>query len=208
MSGSSEEEARSPAQPTGKRSSGMVVTPPTGPSVTRPDEVDEKLIELLKGDARRSARALAREIGMSPGAVSERISRLEGAGIIKAYRAEIDSSALGLHVRVLVGVQIQQEPAPDEIVESLLDIPEVSEVHIVSGQWDLVVLVEVRDGEHLKDVVLSKIWRTPGFRHSETMLLLGTYNKHTLPPSAGEPSPKTRQGDETPAKRRLRATSS
>jgi DNA-binding Lrp family transcriptional regulator len=191
-----------------KESSGMVVTPPTsGPGVTRLDEVDEKLIELLKSDARKSARALAREIGMSPGAVSERVSRLETTGVIKAYRAEIDSSAVGLHVRVLIGVQIQQEPAPEEIVESLLDIPEVAEVHVVSGQWDLVLLVEVRDGEHLKDVVLSKIWRTAGFRHSETMLMLGSYSKQRLSPAEPAPAKKTGQTRKT-AGRRPRSTSS
>lgn len=186
----------------------MVVTPPTGPGVTRLDEVDKTLLDLLKGDARRSARALAREIGMSPGAVSERISRLETAGVIKAYRAEIDPSALGLHVRVLIGVQIQQEPAPEEIVESLLDIPEVTEVHVVSGQWDLVLVVEVSDGEHLKDVVLSKIWRTPGFRHSETMLMLGSYSKHHLPPAGQAPSKKAGQTRKGSTARRLRSTSS
>jgi DNA-binding Lrp family transcriptional regulator len=182
----------------------MVATPPRGPSL---DEVDEKLIDLLKGDARRSARALAREIGMSPGAVSERVSRLETAGVIKAYRAEIDSSAVGLHVRVLIGVQIQQEPAPDEIVESLLNISEVTEVHVVSGQWDLVLVVEVRDGEHLKDVVLSKIWRTPGFRHSETMLILGSYNKHLRPPPPAAPAKKAGQAKKASTPR-LRSTSS
>jgi DNA-binding Lrp family transcriptional regulator len=149
--------------------------------VSRLDKIDEKLIELLKGDARRSARALARAIGMSPGAVSERISRLEAAGVIKAYRAEIDPSALGLHIRVFIGVQIQQEPPPEEIIALLLCIPEVTEVHVVSGQWDLVVAVEVRDGEHLKDVVLAKLWRTPGFRHSETMLVLASYTKDHPP---------------------------
>jgi DNA-binding Lrp family transcriptional regulator len=184
----------------------MPVTDKVG-GVSSLDEIDEKLIEMLRGDARRSARALAREIGMSPGAVSERINRLETSGVIKAYRAEIDPSALGLHIRVFIGVQIQQEPSPDEIVESLLDIPEVAEVHVVSGQWDLVVVVEVRDGQHLKDVVLAKIWRTPGFRHSETMLVLGSYNKDQLPLTRQPPPKKTGQPRKATAKRRLRSTS-
>lgn len=154
-----------------------------GAGLSRVDEIDERLVQLLQRDARKSARALAREIGMSPGAVSERISRLEAAGVIKGYRAEIDPSALGLHIRVLIGVQVHQDQSPSDHIKSLFDIEEVTEVHIVSGQWDLLVAVQVRDGEHLKEVVLGKIWGTSGFRHSETMLLLGSYDQYGLLPA-------------------------
>lgn len=164
---------------------------PRGAGVNRLDEVDQKILELLQADARKSARALARGIGMSPGAVSERISRLESAGVIKGYRAEIDPVALGLTIKAFIGIQITQEPSLSDIIDALLDIPEVAGVHIVSGQWDLVVVVQVRDGDHLREVVLERLWRTPGFRHSETMLILGSYEQQPGPPPK-EPAPKKR----------------
>jgi DNA-binding Lrp family transcriptional regulator len=149
------------------------------------DDVDQRIVELLNADARMSARAVAREIEMSPGAVSERISRLEGAGVIRGYHAEIDPAALGLRLQVIVGLQISQEPSLAAIVDALLTIPEVASVHVVSGQWDLVVIVHVRDGDHLRELVLEKIWRIPGFRHSETMLILGSYENRGSPVGAG-----------------------
>ncbi len=153
----------------------MPITPRAGAS--RLDEVDEKIVGLLQVDARKSARALAREIGMSPGAVSERISRLESSGVIKGYRAHIDPAALGLNVRVLIGVQLEREPSLPTILNALLKIDEVAEVHAVSGQWDLIVVAQVRDGDHLREVVLEKLWQIPGVRHSETMLILTSYEQ-------------------------------
>src|ERR1700716_1947915 len=54
------------------------------------DEIDQQIITLLTGDARLSARAISRELGMSPGAISERIDRLETGGIITGYHASVD----------------------------------------------------------------------------------------------------------------------
>ena len=142
---------------------------------SRLDDVDQQLVELLRVDARRSARALARTIGMSPGAVSERINRLESSGVIKGYHAEIDPVALGLNLGVMIGLQIEQVASLSTIVEALVEVPEVVGVHIVSGQWDVVVIANVRDGDHLRELVLERVWQIAGFRHSDTMLILGSY---------------------------------
>jgi DNA-binding Lrp family transcriptional regulator len=153
------------------------------------DEIDQQIITLLKADGRTSARALARVIGMSPGAVLERVARLESSGVIKGYHAEVDPAALGLNVKVMIGLQIQQEPSLTDIINALTELPEVVDVHVVSGQWDLVVIAQVRDGDHLRDLVLDKVWPIPGFRHSESMLILGSYKRGDRPP-ATEPTRK------------------
>jgi DNA-binding Lrp family transcriptional regulator len=176
----------------------MVITGPSSDeSVKQLDETDQKLLELLQADARRSARALARLIGMSPGAVSERVARLERSGVIKGYHAKIDPIALGLNVQVFIGLKIEQAPSLSDIIDSLVAIPEVAAVHVVSGQWDLVLIAQVRDGEHLREVILEKLWPCAGFRHSETMLILGTYENENsvpvsqIPPVANRTRPPT-----------------
>ena len=136
------------------------------------DDVDRRLLSLLRKDARLSARALGREIGMSAGAVSERVSRLEASGAIRGYHAEVDARAVGYSMRVLVALQTAQGMSLDDTMDALLSAPEVIEVMVVSGQWDFVVLAQVRDHEHLRDLVVGGLWSTPGFRHSETMLVL------------------------------------
>ena len=138
----------------------------------RIDDIDRRLLLLLRRDARLSARALGREIGMSAGAVSERVQRLEASGAIRGYHADVDPAAIGYAMRVLVGLQTEQGMSMHDTIAALLAAPEVIEVMVVSGQWDFVVLAQVRDHQHLRDLVVGGLWDVPGFRHSETMLVL------------------------------------
>jgi DNA-binding Lrp family transcriptional regulator len=112
---------------------------------------------------------------MSPGAVSDRVQRLENAGVIRGYHADVDPAALGYSMRVLIGVSTEQGPPVAETIEALSRVPEVIAVHVVSGQWDLVVVAQVRDQRHLRDLVIDGLWGIPGFRHSETMLILDSH---------------------------------
>lgn len=113
---------------------------------------------------------------MSSGAVAERVAKLEFAGVIRGYHADVDASALGLAMRVLIGLQVEQGPPLAFTVAALLDVAEIVEVLVVSGQWDLVVIAEVRDVHHLREFVLTKMWSIAGFRHSETMLVLESHD--------------------------------
>ena len=96
------------------------------------DETDFKILELLSKDARLSTRALSREIGMSPSAISERISKLERQKILRGYRADLDLAVLGYGLPAIVGVQVAHAQL-DEIIERLLLVPEVESVYVVTG---------------------------------------------------------------------------
>lgn len=111
---------------------------------------------------------------MSPGAISERIDRLERTGAIRGYHADIDPAALGFGMEMMVGLQIQQGPPLTTIVSELLAVPEVQAVRVVTGQWDIVVELFARDPRHLRYMVAERLWSMPGFRHSESMLILST----------------------------------
>jgi DNA-binding Lrp family transcriptional regulator len=141
-------------------------------SLSPVDAVDRQLLDLLHADARMSIRALARQIGMSAGAISERLERLESRGVIRGYRVDVDPAALGLGMRVLVGIQVAQSRPIAETIADLLAVPEVTDVDMVAGRWDLSVRLQVRDQNHLRDVLLEKIWSIPDFRHSESMVVL------------------------------------
>jgi DNA-binding Lrp family transcriptional regulator len=136
------------------------------------DDVDRRLLDLLHADARMSIRSLAREVGMSAGAISERLERLESRGVIRGYRVDVDPAALGLGMHVLVGLQVTQHRPLSETIAELLAVPEVTDVDMVAGRWDLSVRLQVRDQNHLRDVLLTKIWSIPDFRHSESMVVL------------------------------------
>lgn len=139
------------------------------------DAVDLSIIELLSGDARHSMRSLSRLIGMSASAVSERVTRLEQRRVIRGYHADIDPGALGYRMQVIIGVQAAQRAGVAKTVEALLAAPEIVSVHLVTGNWDLIVIAQVRDQHHLRDLIVEQVWSIPGFRHSETMLVLDTH---------------------------------
>ena len=140
------------------------------------DDVDRRILAALRRDGRLSSRALGTEVGMSAGAVAERVRRLESTGAIRGYGADVDPRVLGHGMRVLVGLQVDQGKAPlQEVVDALLALPEVVEVGIVSGQWDLVVTLQVKDQHHLRELVSEGLWGVPGFRHSESMLVLESF---------------------------------
>ncbi len=145
-----------------------------GAAVPRPDldPVDLRLLRLLTEDARLSSRRLGREIGMSPGAVSERVARLERDGVIRAYRADVDPRALGFGMQVIIGLRTEQSPLLEQTFDEVAAIPEVELAHVVAGSWDLVLYLHVRDHEHLRTVILERLWHLSAFRHSETMLVL------------------------------------
>ena len=135
--------------------------------------MDLAILRLLAEDARLSARAIAREVGMSPGAISERIDRLQTRGVITGYCATISMAALGYPIRALIGLQVSHGAAVfSEVVDLLMEVPQVGRVQVVTGEWDLLVEVQVRDHDDLRDVLIQRIWSIPGFRHSQTMVML------------------------------------
>jgi Lrp/AsnC family leucine-responsive transcriptional regulator len=97
------------------------------------DPVNVRLLRALADDPRASMSALARRVGMSAPAVTERVQRLEEAGVIRGYRLDIDPAAVGLPVSAWVRVR----PGPGQlskIAELAVESPEVVECHRITGE--------------------------------------------------------------------------
>jgi Lrp/AsnC family transcriptional regulator, leucine-responsive regulatory protein len=146
----------------------------------RIDDVDRRLLSLLSADPRMSARALARAIGMSPGAVGERVERLQQAGVIRGFTLDVDPEALGFEIVAMIGVELRQGASVQGTINALRSISEVRSMVLVTGRWDLVLTLAARDQRHLRDVLVNEIWRVADFRHSETMVVLDSYSAGTL----------------------------
>jgi Lrp/AsnC family leucine-responsive transcriptional regulator len=137
------------------------------------DRTDLAILRLLAIDARMSLRRIARELGMSPPAITERVARLERLGVVRGYRAEIDRSMLGFPLVVYVGIVSVQGTDQFEVVERLRETPEVEDVHVVTGPKDLLIRLRLRDTAHLRDVIFERIWTVPGVDRTETFVSLG-----------------------------------
>jgi len=136
------------------------------------DPLDRQILDLLTADARLSARSIARTLGVAAGTVTQRITRLEQSGVIRGYRAVVEPALVGRPLGFVVGLQISQGRPLSEILDELHSRPEVDEVLVVTGQWDLVVLGRVADPAELNELLTKGLWQSPSFRHSETMIVI------------------------------------
>lgn len=152
---------------------GLSSAPATAAAVPL-DALDMALVRLLSRDARMSQRQLAREVGSTAPTVGERLARLERAGVIRAYRAELDWAALGVPMLVYLSVVAVQGSDQSEVVAALRALPEVEDVHVVTGPMDLIVRLRLRNHEHLRETLFDRVWKVPGVQRTETLLSLAS----------------------------------
>jgi Lrp/AsnC family transcriptional regulator, leucine-responsive regulatory protein len=136
------------------------------------DDLDLTLLRALAVDARQSQRALARAVGMSPPAIADRLARLERLGAIRGYRVELDWAALGYPVVVYLAVTANPGVDLSEIARAIRALPEAQDMSVVTGAFDLLVRLRVRDHTHLRELLLNTIFQIPGVQRTETFLSL------------------------------------
>ena len=116
------------------------------------DGTNIALLDQIRADTRVSNAELGRRVGLSAPAVAERLARLEEAGVIRGYRAELDPRALGYALSVVLRIR----PAPRElkkVAELAQRTPEVVECHRITGDDCYFMRLWVRDVEHLEEVI-------------------------------------------------------
>jgi Lrp/AsnC family leucine-responsive transcriptional regulator len=123
----------------------------TGESPAKLDDVDWRILAVLQRDGRVSYAELAREVAMSPSALTERVRRLEESGVITGYRAELDLDRIGLSI--LAWVRLRYPSGNYGPFERLVaGTPEVLEAHHVTGEDCFLLKVAARSMRHLESV--------------------------------------------------------
>ncbi len=148
--------------------------------MTKMDNNDIKLLQLVHKDSKLSVQQMAKETGLPPTTVHNRIKRLEKEGIIRKYTAEIDWKKAGKPVMAYVlvsfeyilptGGRVQQEDAAKEI----RGMEGVEEVSILTGGADMLVKVRAKDLDDLNDFVVRKLRNIAGVDKSQTMIVLSS----------------------------------
>ncbi len=116
------------------------------------DATNRSLLAELQVDGRLSLAELGRRVGLSSPAVAERLQRLEQAGVIRGYRAEVDPAALGFSLSAVIRIR----PAPRQlpkVAELARRTPEVVECHRITGEDCFIMRAHVRDVQHLEEVI-------------------------------------------------------
>ena len=135
------------------------------------DRVDLELLSALSADPRATVVALSDRLGMSRNTVQARMARLERAGVFLSYERAISSAALGFPIEAFVNAIVRQADLP-RISQELARIPEIIQVHGLSGQVDLLVRVACRDTQHLFETD-ARILAIEGVERTETSLVMG-----------------------------------
>lgn len=145
------------------------------------DQFDQKILQLLQQDARISHAEIGRKVHLSQPAVSERIKRLEAAGVIRGYRADISPRALGYQITAMIRISTQQGRPYAEYVAAC---PEIIDCYTVTGEDGAVMRVLATDVEHLQRIINE----LNAFGSTSTAIVLTTHvaGKPISVPAVGE----------------------
>ena len=134
------------------------------------DELDARLIDLLRREPRIGLMEVSRRLGVARGTVQARLAKLEERGVITGFGPEIEPARLGYPVLAFVFLQIAQGRLA-EAISVLESAPEVLEATATSGPSDLLCRVVARDTEHLQEIV-NRLLSNNAIRRSTSYIAL------------------------------------
>jgi len=141
------------------------------------DEIDKKIINILKINARESASSIAESVSLSIPATSDRIKKLEDSKIIKGYYAEIDSRKIGLNLSALITIISESSSNYGKIIKFANQSEEIVECYATTGRGSHILIIETENTESLEKL-LRKIQSWPNVIRTETQIILS--NNKTL----------------------------
>lgn len=137
------------------------------------DEIDLKLIKLLQENARYPLKHLAEEVFLSPPAVSSRIEKLEKAGIIKGYTANVDKLKLGYNITAFINLAMSPKEKP-VFYPFISSCPNVIECNCVTGPYSMLIKVAYNTTMEL-DAFIGQLQK---FGNTETQIVFSTPVEH------------------------------
>lgn len=154
------------------------------------DALDARLLALLAAEPRIGVLECSRRLGAARGTIQARLERLTARGVIADFAPTVDPSALGYPVTAFVTLEIEQGRGHVAIAEDLAGIPEVLEVHTITGPGDMFCRVVARSNADLQRVI-DTVVATHGILRTATIIALATLVPHRVVPlvqaAAGPP---------------------
>ena len=138
------------------------------------DKIDRNIVRILQRDARVSFTALAKQVGLSTTPCKERVRRLERDGVIQHYQAVLDPRALdrGLVVFVQIRLNRTSQDIFEEFTARALDLPEVQECYLVSGNFDYLLKARVADMNAYRILLGETLLTLPGVLESTSYVVM------------------------------------
>ena len=136
------------------------------------DNLDSEILILLSQNAMMPYSDIAKQLGVSGGTIHGRMKKLLQAGIVKGAYLDIDATKLGYDICAFVGVFLEKGSLYSPIVEQIVNIPEITEVHYTTGQYSIFLKVVCRNTHELRRVLNDKIQPIEGIQRTETFISL------------------------------------
>lgn len=147
------------------------------------DRTDCELLRLLQEDARLSNKQLAAAVGLAQSSCHERLRRLWSAGALTGARASVDAGMLGYAIAAffMIGTSRHERQTIDQLLDELLEIPEVQAAYLITGRYDLVVQVLARDMDHLKKLAYEHFTHRAVISRFETSIIYEGRARFSVP---------------------------
>ncbi len=147
------------------------------------DRIDFEILTALQNNARLSNKELAARIGLAPSSCLERVRRLERSGVIQGFHAEVDPRRLGIGLQALVFVRLQRHSRArvEAFRRYALALPEAIGVFHVTGEFDFLVRIGLRDADHMRNLLMDSFTTRSEVSHLETHLIFEYVRKPALP---------------------------
>jgi DNA-binding Lrp family transcriptional regulator len=145
--------------------------PASGQPARPLDEIDRRIVEVLRSDGRVSMTELAERVRISRANAYSRFSRLEDEGVIDGFGARVDPHCLGMTIAAVITITAEQQSWA-QLRDELVAMAEVDYFALTAGEFDILLLVRAPDVETLRDVILVRLQNLPEIRTTRTILVL------------------------------------
>lgn len=137
------------------------------------DEIDVEILNIIQNNGKIPNAELARQLGMAPSGVLERVKKLEKEGVIVGYEVRLDPKAVGLALTAFMHLKTADPVGCTTIGDEIAKIDGIQEVHWIAGEYNYLVKARVNSTDGLT-VLMKRIGSVPGVQDSRTTLVLGT----------------------------------
>lgn len=155
------------------------------------DRIDRKILDILQREGRLPMTELAERIGLSTSPCTERVRRMERAGVIRGYHARVDPAAVGRQLLVFVQLTLSSKSAEvfEQMRRELLHEPRVLECHLVSGSFDYLIKARLTAMSEYRDLLGQILRKVPVPAQSNSYVVMEEIKEVlTLPVDAAAPS--------------------
>lgn len=144
------------------------------------DRLDKLILKLIAADARIPFLEVARACDVSGAAIHQRIQKLTNLGILKGSQFIIDPEKIGYETCAFIGLNLKNPEDFDRVVEELKKIPEVTECHYTTGNFDMFIKIYAQNNHHLLTIIHDKL-QPLGLSSSQTLISFHSAFEHQLP---------------------------